>query len=75
MALSNLPLSRIPGFGNTSTVEFIDKSQRDFSTYFAKIVTGLLPQGYVRGSNLHGAPYDFRRAANEHGQFQNNPAS
>ena len=26
-------------------------------------------QGYVRGENLHGAPYDFRRAANEHGEY------
>ena len=26
-------------------------------------------QGYVRGKNLHGAPYDFRRAANEHGEY------
>ena len=27
------------------------------------------PQGYVRGKNLHGAPYDFRKAANEHGEY------
>ena len=26
-------------------------------------------QGYVRGKNLHGAPYDFRKAANEHGEY------
>ena len=26
-----------------------------------------VPQGYIRGQNIHGAPYDFRRAANEHG--------
>ena len=29
----------------------------------------LSPQGYVRGKNLHGAPYDFRKAANEHGEY------
>jgi len=61
--------TRIPGFGNTSSVEFIDKSMRSFSTYFAKIVAGLVPQGYIRGENMHGAPYDFRRAANEHGEY------
>ena len=27
-----------------------------------------VPQGYNRGDNIHGAPYDFRRAANEHGR-------
>ena len=33
---------RIPGFGNTTSVEFIDKSMRSFSTYFALIVAGLV---------------------------------
>jgi lysophospholipase-3 len=61
--------TRIPGFGNTSSVEFIDKSMRSFSTYFAMIVAGLVKQGYIRGENIHGAPYDFRRAANEHGEY------
>ena len=26
-------------------------------------------KGYVRGENIHGAPYDFRRAANEHSLY------
>jgi len=56
---------RIPGFGNTSTVEYLDPSQRFFSIYFAKVVAKLVAQGYERGINLHGAPYDFRKAANE----------
>ena len=32
-----------------------------------------VPQGYIRGENIHGAPYDFRRAANEHGQWPHHP--
>lgn len=60
---------RIPGFGNSTTVEWLDPSQRGFSIYFATIVSHLLPFGYVRGVNLHGAPYDFRKAANEHGDY------
>ena len=36
--------TRIPGFGNTTTVEWIDKSMRDFSIYFAVVVSKLLPQ-------------------------------
>jgi len=63
--------TRIPGFGNTSTVEYLDPSQRFFSVYFANLVTHLLPQGYIRGSNLHGAPYDFRKAAHEHEDYFN----
>jgi len=62
--------TRIPGFGNTTTsVEWIDKSMRGFSTYFSKIVEKVLPQGYIRGQNIHGAPYDFRRAANENQEY------
>ena len=29
----------------------------------------LITQGYKRGSNLHGAPYDFRKAAHEHEDY------
>jgi len=62
--------TRIPGFGNTtSSVEWIDKSMRGFSTYFSLIVSKVLPMGYIRGENIHGAPYDFRRAANEHADY------
>jgi len=69
---SNIPgvETRIPGFGNTtSTVEWIDKSMRGFSVYFALVVSKLVAQGYERGVNIHGAPYDFRRAANEHKEY------
>lgn len=59
--------TRVPGFGNTSTVEYLDSSQRSFSVYFAKVVEQLIPLGYKRGFNIHGVPYDFRKAANELG--------
>ena len=35
----------------------------------SQIVSYLLPLGYVRGENLVGAPYDFRKAANEHQEY------
>ena len=60
--------TRIQGFGNTSTVEFISSGEWSFSKYFSAILEAVLPQGYMRGQNIHGAPYDFRKAANEHGE-------
>jgi len=60
---------RIPGFGNTTTVEWLDPSMRSFSGYFANIAEHLVALGYQRGVNIHGAPYDFRKAANEHGEY------
>ena len=32
------------------------------------LLQGLVKAGYVRGSTLLGAPYDFRKAANEQGE-------
>ncbi|XP_023333809.1 group XV phospholipase A2 [Eurytemora carolleeae] len=56
---------RIPNFGNTSSVEHLDPSMQYFTGYFANIADHLVQAGYTRGVNLHGAPYDFRKAANE----------
>ena len=47
---------QVPGFGNTSTVEFFDSSAFAFSSYFAPIVRSLVALGYTRGVNLRGAP-------------------
>ena len=59
---------RIPGFGNTTTVEFLGNSTLagSSSIYFNKIAEGLVKLGYERGLNIHGAPYDFRKAASKY---------
>ena len=58
---------RVPGFGNTSTVEYLGKGilTHHFAYYFHYIVEALVQLGYQRGVNIHGAPYDFRKAPNE----------
>lgn len=57
---------RQPGFGNTSTVEWLDSSQLGETSYFYHIVEHLVNKlGYVRDRNIRGAPYDFRKAPNE----------
>lgn len=48
-------------------MEYIDTRRWAIGSYFSHIVEGLVQEGYQRGVNVHGAPYDFRKAANEHG--------
>jgi len=47
---------QIPGFGETSTVEFFDASGISYSSYFAPIVKSLVALNYTRGLDLRGAP-------------------
>ena len=57
---------RVPGFGNTTTVEYLgdDYVIGRSALYFHEVVETLVNQlGYQRGANIHGAPYDFRKAA------------
>lgn len=61
---SNMPgvLTKVPNFGNTSSIEWLDKSKAKEGQYFIDIVDALIKVGYRRGKNLVGAPYDWRRA-------------
>lgn len=61
---SNSPgvLTRVPGFGNSSTVEWLDPTERSPTKYFYNIAETLVVKlNYTRGKDLHGAPYDFRK--------------
>ena len=46
-------------------MEYLDPSLSSYSVYFNKVATALVAAGYTRGKDLHGAPYDFRKAASE----------
>jgi len=56
---------RVPDFGNSTTVEWIDPSKASAGNYFASIASSIMKFGYERNVSLRGAPYDFRRAPNE----------
>ena len=53
---------RIPDFGNSTSVEWIDPSKASAGNYFATIAESILKFGYERNVSLRGAPYDFRKA-------------
>ncbi|CAL4120224.1 unnamed protein product, partial [Meganyctiphanes norvegica] len=61
--------TRIPGFGNSDTVEWLDPSHRYPTGYFKDIANALIPLGYERGTTIRGAPFDFRKAPNELGDY------
>lgn len=52
---------RVPGFGGTETIEYLDHELsisyfHNFVEYFVK------EEGYTRGKDINGAPYDWRLA-------------
>ncbi|CAG9535443.1 unnamed protein product [Cercopithifilaria johnstoni] len=71
---SSMPgvLIGVPGFQNTSTMEWLDTSKASEGRYFTDIVEALLPLGYRRGKNIVGAPYDWRKAPNEFEEYYSN---
>lgn len=59
---------RIPGFGHSNVIEYIDPSfsgDYDDGAYFSALAQALLARGYERDKNLFGAPYDFRKGPSE----------
>lgn len=60
-----------PPAGTTVDIEWLDPSDiwKDATVYYAKMLRNLAPLGYKTGVNLHGNPYDWRRAANEQEQY------
>ncbi|XP_045458033.1 phospholipase A2 group XV-like [Melitaea cinxia] len=59
----------VPGWGNPEPVEWLDPSHESAGAYFNTIGDALVKMGYVRNISLRGAPYDFRKAPNENGEF------
>ena len=63
---------RVPGFGNTTTVEWLTPDKSSVGRYFYDVVDTLVSLGYERGTTVKAAPYDFRKAANEHSEYLDN---
>lgn len=60
--------TRIPNWGSTSTVEYLDTLPLftdPYSIYLKGLCDALASIGYVRDVNILSAPYDFRKAPND----------
>ncbi|XP_059401973.1 phospholipase A2 group XV-like isoform X1 [Carassius carassius] len=60
---------RVPGFGQTYSLEHLDTSIRPMIKYFFTIVQALVEIGYTRNDDVRGAPYDWRKAPNENKEY------
>ncbi|XP_050366065.1 lecithin-cholesterol acyltransferase-like 1 [Argentina anserina] len=52
--------TRVPHFGSTQSLLFLDPNLKKITTYMATLVESLENIGYVDGKTMFGAPYDFR---------------
>lgn len=56
---------KLPPWGRTDELEYLDSSIASpinkFGVYYYYIVAALVKRGYVKGTTLFGAPYDFRK--------------
>ncbi|XP_054789940.1 lecithin-cholesterol acyltransferase-like 1 [Prosopis cineraria] len=52
--------TRVPQFGSTRSLLYLDPYLKHVSAYMAPLVDALEEVGYVEGETLFGAPYDFR---------------
>ncbi|KAJ1453661.1 Lecithin:cholesterol acyltransferase-domain-containing protein [Pelagophyceae sp. CCMP2097] len=52
--------TRVPGFGDTSSLESLDPRLPAQTKAFAAMVAELVKAGYEKNKTLRGAPYDFR---------------
>ncbi|EYC31722.1 hypothetical protein Y032_0003g1199 [Ancylostoma ceylanicum] len=56
---------RVPGFGGTSSIEWLDKSKASPGSYFSALVGMMTTWGYQSGKSVQGAPYDWRRSPSQ----------
>ena len=56
---------RVPGFGDTSSVEYLSNGGTDVpvTVYMNELVDYFVKQGYVRNKTIRAAPYDWRLSA------------
>ncbi|XP_049578263.1 lysosomal phospholipase A and acyltransferase [Syngnathus scovelli] len=59
----------VPGFGLTSSMEYLDPNKQGVGMYFFNIAQALVDWGYTRGDDVRGAPYDWRKAPNENKDY------
>lgn len=63
---------RVPGFGDSFPVEWLDPTKASAGSYFKDIGEALVAIGYERNVSLRGAPYDFRKGPSESLEYFDN---